>query len=196
MTEATTKRLRVLVVDDSAFARKVVREVLQSDARLEVVGIARDGLDALEKIVELAPDVITLDLVMPELDGIGVLDALREQPKPPRVVVVTMSDTDSPLGVSALERGAFDVVHKPTALATDRLYELRTASSAGNAPPLVSIVRPSAGASVAGGAPVAFEGTVSDPDGDAVTAFWTFGDTWETVALAGAASHAFRVKGV
>src|SRR5436190_3934727 len=126
MTEATTKRLRVLVVDDSAFARKVVREVLQSDARLEVVGIARDGLDALEKIVELAPDVITLDLVMPELDGIGVLDALREQPKPPRVVVVTMSDTDSPLGVSALERGAFDVVHKPTALATDRLYELRT----------------------------------------------------------------------
>ncbi|HKC23805.1 MAG TPA: PKD domain-containing protein, partial [Thermoanaerobaculia bacterium] len=76
------------------------------------------------------------------------------------------------------------------------LYELRTASSAGNAPPVVSILRPSAGASVAGGAPVAFEGTVSDPDGDAVTAFWTFGDTWETVALAGAASHSFREKGV
>jgi len=120
------RRVRVLVVDDSAFARKVIREVLQSDARIEVVGIARDGLDALEKIAELSPDVVTLDLVMPELNGIGVLDALRERPTPPRVVVVTMSDADSELGVAALARGAFDLVHKPTALATDRLYELRT----------------------------------------------------------------------
>jgi PKD repeat protein len=76
------------------------------------------------------------------------------------------------------------------------LYELHTAASAGNAPPVVSIVRPATGTSVAGGAPVAFDGSVSDPDGDAVAAFWTFGDTWETVALAGSASHAFIEKGV
>lgn len=116
--------IRVLVVDDSAFARKVMSQVLGADSRIEVVGIARDGLDALEKIAELKPDVITLDLVMPELDGVGVLAALAEQESPPRVVVVTMSDADSVLGVAALEAGAFDVVHKPTALATDRLYEL------------------------------------------------------------------------
>lgn len=116
--------IKVLVVDDSAFARKVLREVLSADGRLEVVGIARDGLDAMEKIASLSPDVITLDLVMPNLDGIGVLDALRQRPGGPRVVVVTMSDADSALGVSALAAGAFDVVHKPTALATDRLYEL------------------------------------------------------------------------
>lgn len=116
--------VRVLVVDDSAFARKVMREVLQADARIEVVAIARDGLDALEKITELSPDVVTLDLVMPQLDGIGVLDAIRLLPSPPRVVAVTMSDADSAMGVAALQAGAFDVVHKPTAIATDRLYEL------------------------------------------------------------------------
>jgi two-component system, chemotaxis family, protein-glutamate methylesterase/glutaminase len=118
------RRVRVLVVDDSAFARKVMREVLQADPRIDVVAIARDGLDALEKIVELTPDVVTLDLVMPQLDGVGVLDAIRMLPSPPRVVVVTMSDAESVLGVAALQAGAFDVVHKPTALATDRLYEL------------------------------------------------------------------------
>lgn len=116
--------VRVVVVDDSAFARKVMREVLTGDPRIEVVAIARDGLDALEKITETSPDVVTLDLVMPQLDGVGVLDAIRMLPNPPRVVVVTMSDADSVLGVAALQAGAFDVVHKPTALATDRLYEL------------------------------------------------------------------------
>jgi two-component system chemotaxis response regulator CheB len=118
------KSTRVLVVDDSAFARKVLREVLTADPRIEVVGIARDGLDALEKIATLEPDVVTLDLVMPELDGLGVLAALRERLRPPRVVVVTTSDAESTLGVAALQGGAFDVVHKPTALATSRLYEL------------------------------------------------------------------------
>lgn len=120
----TRRRVRVVVVDDSAFARKVMREVLENDPRIEVVAIARDGLDALEKITDTSPDVVTLDLVMPQLDGVGVLDALRMLPNPPRVVVVTMSDADSVLGVAALQAGAFDVVHKPTALATDRLYEL------------------------------------------------------------------------
>ena len=120
----TPRRVRVVVVDDSAFARKVMREVLENDSRIEVVAIARDGLDALEKIAETKPDVVTLDLVMPQLDGVGVLDAVRMLPDPPRVVVVTMSDADSVMGVAALQAGAFDVVHKPTALATDRLYEL------------------------------------------------------------------------
>jgi two-component system chemotaxis response regulator CheB len=117
-------RIRVLVVDDSAFARKVVREVLQKSPYIDVVGIARDGLDALEKIAELEPDVVTLDLVMPQLDGVGVLRALSERRDAPRVVVVSMTDEDSELGVAALQAGAYGVVHKPTALATDRLYEL------------------------------------------------------------------------
>ena len=72
-----SNRIRALVVDDSAFARKVMREVLAKNPAIDVVGIARDGLEALEKIAELKPDVVTLDLVMPNLDGIGVLRELR-----------------------------------------------------------------------------------------------------------------------
>jgi two-component system chemotaxis response regulator CheB len=118
-----SERVRVLVVDDSAFARKVLREVLATSAELDVVGVARDGLEALEKVAALAPDVVTLDLVMPGLDGLGVM---RELPPGagPGVVVVSVSDEESELVVEALALGAFDFVRKPTSLATDRLYEL------------------------------------------------------------------------
>ncbi|MEO6572241.1 MAG: response regulator, partial [Polyangiaceae bacterium] len=117
-------RVRVLVIDDSAFARKVLREILSACPDIEFVGIARDGLDGLERIAALKPDVVTLDLVMPDLDGLGVLRALQSQAEPPAVVVVSLTDEDSELGISALQLGAFDLVHKPTALALDRLYEL------------------------------------------------------------------------
>jgi two-component system chemotaxis response regulator CheB len=117
-------RIRALVVDDSAFARKVIRECLSTSPSIEVVGIARTGLEALEKIAELSPDVITLDLVMPDLDGVGVLRSLPAV-NPPRVIVVSVSGASSDLGLEALENGAIDLVQKPTSLAHDRLYELR-----------------------------------------------------------------------
>jgi two-component system chemotaxis response regulator CheB len=116
--------IRVLVVDDSAFARKVIRECLSEAAGIEVVGVARSGLEALEKIAELSPDVVTLDLVMPDLDGVGVLRALPADGAP-RVVVVSVSGGNSELGLEALQSGAVDLVQKPTSLANDRLYELR-----------------------------------------------------------------------
>jgi two-component system chemotaxis response regulator CheB len=119
------KKIRVLVVDDSAFARKVLRQVLARSPDIEVVGTAHDGLDAIERIVELRPDVITLDLVMPNLDGIGVLHALKElEGVVPRVVVVSMSDTQGDLAITALREGALELVQKPTSLANDRLYDL------------------------------------------------------------------------
>lgn len=114
---------RVLVVDDSAFTRKVLREILQGEPGIEVVGTARDGLDALSKIEELDPDVVTLDLVMPNLDGIETLRALGGRQRP-AVVVVCMAEAGSDLALEALDAGAVDVVHKPTALATQRLYDL------------------------------------------------------------------------
>lgn len=114
--------VRVLVCDDSAFARKVIRDVLAQEPGVEVVGTARDGLDALEKIASLRPDVLTLDLVMPHLDGLGLLAELPSDG--PRVVVVSSSAEDSDLVVRALQAGAITSVHKPTALATDRLYEI------------------------------------------------------------------------
>lgn len=119
----TAPRTRVLVVDDSAFARKVVRETLAAEPDLEVVGTARDGLEALEKLGELAPDVMTLDLHMPGLDGAGVLAQLAGRAAP-RVVVVSTVESDSALGLAALDAGAVELVHKPTALASDRLREM------------------------------------------------------------------------
>jgi two-component system, chemotaxis family, protein-glutamate methylesterase/glutaminase len=118
------RRARVLVVDDSAFARKVLREVLGAHPGIEVVGVARDGLEALELVAALEPDVITLDLVMPNLDGIGVLRELASLRTRSRVVVVSISGEDSELVVEALQLGAVGLVRKPSALATDRLYEL------------------------------------------------------------------------
>ncbi len=115
--------IRVLVVDDSAFARKVLRQLLSATPGVTVVDTARDGLDALEKIAALKPDVVTLDLVMPHLDGLGVLRSLAGA-ESPRVVVVSSAGEESELAVSALQAGAVELVHKPTALATDRLYEL------------------------------------------------------------------------
>jgi two-component system, chemotaxis family, protein-glutamate methylesterase/glutaminase len=130
-------RIRVLVVDDSAFARKVIRQVISRDPAFEVVDIARDGLEALEKIGQLAPDVVTLDLVMPDLDGLGVLRALPAEGAP-RVVVVSFSDADTELGAEALQAGVVGLVKKPTSLATDRMYEL--------AEPLLAALRAAVGA--------------------------------------------------
>ncbi|MCO5166346.1 MAG: chemotaxis-specific protein-glutamate methyltransferase CheB [Planctomycetes bacterium] len=129
--------IRVLVVDDSAFTRKVLREVLTAAPGLEVVGVARDGLEALEKIELLRPDVVTLDLMMPDLDGLGVLRALPPAGAP-RVVVVSISDAESALAVEAFQLGAVDLVRKPTALATSQLFEV--------AEDLVAKVRAAAGA--------------------------------------------------
>lgn len=117
-----SERIRVLVVDDSAFARQVVRRVLERALDIDIVDIARDGAEALEKAALLRPDVITLDLVMPNVDGLGVLAALP--PDGPRVVVVSSAGADTEIGAAALAAGAVDLVHKPTTLATDRLYEM------------------------------------------------------------------------
>jgi two-component system chemotaxis response regulator CheB len=151
------RRIRALVVDDSAFARKVLREVLGASGDVELVGFARDGIDALEKIAELAPDVVTLDLVMPELDGVGVLEALRAQGSKARVIVVSTLERDSKLAVAALQAGAFDVVHKPTAVASDRLHELagelleKVRAAGAPRPAATSAATPFAGSAVAPG---------------------------------------------
>jgi two-component system chemotaxis response regulator CheB len=115
--------IRVLVVDDSAFARKVVRDLLGRAGDIDVVGVARDGLEALEKIDQLHPDVVTLDLAMPLLDGAGVLHAIP-RPGGPRVVVVSTATSDSERAVEALQAGAVALVHKPTTQASSQLYEL------------------------------------------------------------------------
>ncbi|HYC50565.1 MAG TPA: chemotaxis response regulator protein-glutamate methylesterase [Gemmatimonadaceae bacterium] len=118
-----TRMLKVLVVDDSAFVRKVVTQMLARSPFIEVVGMARDGADALAQVERLRPDVITLDLVMP---GMGGVEFLREQMKrrPIPVVVCSITHESGAVALEALEAGAVDFVQKPTALATDRIFEI------------------------------------------------------------------------
>ena len=115
--------IRVLVVDDSAYVRKVVRQMLQRSPFIEVVGTARDGVEALELVEELNPDVVTLDLMMPRLDGVGFLrQQMARRPVP--VVVVSIASESGEMALEALDAGAVDFVQKPTALATEKVYEI------------------------------------------------------------------------
>lgn len=115
--------VRVLVVDDSAYVRKVISQMLSRSPFIEVVGIARDGEEALERVVELQPDVVTCDLVMPILDGVGfVREQMQRRPVP--IVIVSVANESGELVLAALDAGAVDFVQKPTALATDRLLEI------------------------------------------------------------------------
>lgn len=115
--------IRVLVVDDSAFVRKVMRQMLSRSPFIEVVGIARDGAEALELVEQLKPDVVTLDLNMPNANGLTFLRAQMEKAPLP-VIVVSMASKDGEQVLEALEAGAVDVIQKPTGLATEKLLEI------------------------------------------------------------------------
>ena len=115
--------IRVLIVDDSAFVRKVVSQMLSRSPFIDVVGAARDGGEALEMAARLNPDVVTLDLVMPGVDGLEFLRrqmAIRRLP----VVVCSISHESGAAALEAFELGAVEFVQKPTALATDRVFEI------------------------------------------------------------------------
>ena len=118
-----TKPIRVLVVDDSAFVRKVVAQMLSRSTAIEVVGTARDGEEALELVERVRPDVITLDLVMPRMSGVEFLRRQNERRRVP-VVICSIAHQSGEMALEALEAGAVEFVQKPTALATDRVYEI------------------------------------------------------------------------
>jgi two-component system chemotaxis response regulator CheB len=107
------QRIRVLVVDDSALARRAIQDALTRDPALEVVGVAADAYEARDKILALAPDVVTLDIQMPLMDGLTFLRILQEHHPVPVVVVSSLTPAGSELAVAALEAGAVDVIQKP-----------------------------------------------------------------------------------
>lgn len=107
-------RLRLLVVDDSALYRKLVSQVLATSDQVEVVGTACNGRMALEKIDQLRPDLLTLDLEMPELDGLGVLRHLQQVQSPIGAIVLSAFSAEGAAATTrALEAGAFDFALKP-----------------------------------------------------------------------------------
>jgi two-component system chemotaxis response regulator CheB len=144
--------LRVVVVDDSAYVRKVIREILSRSPFVEVVGTARDGREALDLVEQLDPDVVTCDLIMPELDGVGfVREQMQRRPVP--IIIMSVAKETAEAALTALDAGAIDFVQKPTALASEKIFEvsgelLEKVKAAGNialnriapSPPAVSKV--------------------------------------------------------
>jgi two-component system, chemotaxis family, protein-glutamate methylesterase/glutaminase len=106
--------MRVLIVDDSAFMRKVIRDLLSSDPQLTVVGTAVDGVDALSKIPQLHPDVITMDVAMPRMDGLATLKRVMAECPTPVVMLSSLTSEGADETFKALEYGAVDYVMKPS----------------------------------------------------------------------------------
>lgn len=115
-------KTKVLIVDDSAYTRQMIKKIIEQDPNLEVAGIATDGIDAMAKTLRLKPDIITLDFEMPEMDGFSFLRWLmRERPTP---VIMVSSHGDSRTVFKALELGAVDFIAKPTRRASVELHSI------------------------------------------------------------------------
>jgi two-component system chemotaxis response regulator CheB len=109
-----SRQIRVLVVDDSAVARAALTRGLEMDPNILVVGQARDPFEARDRILELSPEVMTLDVEMPRMDGVEFLRRLMPQRPIPVVVVSSLTQKGGRIAMEALEAGAVDVVAKPT----------------------------------------------------------------------------------
>ena len=107
------KKTRVLIVDDSAFARLMISRHISSDPQIEIAGVARDGADALDKIEALKPDVVTLDIEMPKMDGITALEKIMSVFPTPVVMLSNLTAEGAEVTVRALEIGAVDFFLKP-----------------------------------------------------------------------------------
>ncbi len=108
------KKIKVLIVDDSALIRKMLTEIFSASAQLEVIGTAADPIIARNKIKQLHPDVITLDVEMPRMDGVTFLRNLMRLRPMPVVMISTLTEKGAEITLEALEIGAIDFVAKPT----------------------------------------------------------------------------------
>jgi two-component system chemotaxis response regulator CheB len=118
-----TNIARVLVIDDSAYVRKVVKEMLLRSPFIDVVGTARDGAEGLELVEQLQPDVVTCDLIMPNMDGVQFVQ-LQMARRPLPIIIISIASGNGEQVLAALDAGAIDFVQKPTALATEKLLDI------------------------------------------------------------------------
>ncbi|MEK6323237.1 MAG: chemotaxis response regulator protein-glutamate methylesterase [Acidobacteriota bacterium] len=116
------KKIRVLVVDDSALMRKLISKLLEGDPEIEVIATAIDGCFALTKVAQLKPDVVTLDVDMPRMDGLTALGELVSKHRTPVIMLSSLTTRGAALTMQALEKGAVDFVCKPSG--TARLPEM------------------------------------------------------------------------
>jgi two-component system chemotaxis response regulator CheB len=122
---ALNRKIRVLIVDDSATVRQTLAEVLSSDPQIEVIGVASDPFIAAQRIRDEIPDVITLDVEMPRMDGITFLRKLMSQHPIPVVMCSSLTEAGSETLLQALEAGAVDVILKPKMGVAEHLAESR-----------------------------------------------------------------------
>lgn len=119
-----TEPIKALIVDDALFMRKAIMEILESDSNLQIVGTAQDGLDGLDKIKELKPDVVTLDIDMPRMDGLAAIRHIMiESPVP--VVVLSSLFSDGAVTFEALRLGVVDFVPKPSGAISEDMDKSR-----------------------------------------------------------------------
>jgi two-component system, chemotaxis family, protein-glutamate methylesterase/glutaminase len=107
------KKIRVLIVDDSALVRQIMQEILTSDPRIEVMAAVPDPFVAAEKIRGEVPDVITLDIEMPRMDGLTFLEKIMTQHPIPVVICSSLAENKSETALKALEHGAVEIIQKP-----------------------------------------------------------------------------------
>jgi two-component system chemotaxis response regulator CheB len=109
-------KIKVLVVDDSAVIRKILSEILKEDPELDVVGMASSGKTALQQIDYLKPDIVTLDIAMPEMDGLETLRHIRSKDKQlPVIMFSSLTEEGAVATMEALDLGANDFIAKPSA---------------------------------------------------------------------------------
>ncbi|MGB9822393.1 protein-glutamate methylesterase/protein-glutamine glutaminase [Thermodesulfovibrio sp.] len=104
--------IKVLVVDDSAFMRKAITAMLQEDPEIKVIGTARDGVEAVQMVQELKPDIVTLDVEMPRMDGITALKEIMQKCPVPVIMVSSLTTEGAKVTLEALELGAVDFIPK------------------------------------------------------------------------------------
>jgi two-component system chemotaxis response regulator CheB len=144
-----TRKIRVLVVDDSATVRRMVTDALSADPEIEVVGTAMDPYIAKDKILALKPDVLTLDLEMPRMDGLTFLRILMERHPLPVVIMSSLTQPGSLKAIEAMQQGAIEVLGKPTSaysigdLGPQLVLKVKAAAQARLTRPLLTPLPPS-----------------------------------------------------
>ncbi len=119
------QKINVLVVDDSAFMRKAISMMLEEDSDIKVIGMAGDGQEAIEKVAELKPDLVTLDIEMPRMDGLTALSIIMKENPTPVMMVSSLTGDGAEATLDALERGAVDFIPKELSFVSLNIVKIK-----------------------------------------------------------------------
>jgi two-component system, chemotaxis family, protein-glutamate methylesterase/glutaminase len=120
----TSNRIRTILIDDSAFMRKVISDIIQKDDSIELIGTANNGKQGCQMVMDLNPDVVITDMVMPDFDGVYLVSSVMEKKPIPIILLSSLDKTDSRI-FDALQHGAFEFIDKPTDIDSVRIHDYR-----------------------------------------------------------------------